>query len=188
MAEITAADRHLHGYRGCMDADDFLRRARTEGGPAAAVAAAGIAAVPTRRTVIVTCMDTRIDPVDLFDLAYGEVHVLRNAGAVVTSDVRRSITISQRKLGTRTVLLVAHTRCGLTSFSDEEFSTELQLDTGLRPPWRPGAFADPAQSVAAGLRALRRDPFLVPGTTLRGFVLDIATFALSEVQEPADPE
>jgi len=131
-------------------------------------------------------MDARIDPAQLFDLAPGDAHVLRNAGGVVTPDTRRSIVISQRKLGTRTVLLVAHTGCGLTSFTDEEFRTELQLDTGLRPPWSSGAFADPATSVASGLRALRRDPFLMPGTALRGYVLDIATFALAEVAEPAD--
>lgn len=169
-----------------MQADDLLRRARTSGGPASAAAAAGLSPVPSRHTVIVTCMDARIDPSRLFGLMPGETHVLRNAGAVVTSDVRRSITISQRKLATRTVLLVAHTKCGLSTITDEEFSTELQLDTGLRPPWRPGAFADPAQSIAAGLRALRRDPFLVPGTVLKGFVLDIDTFALAEVPESAD--
>jgi carbonic anhydrase len=169
-----------------MEADELLDRSRRRGGPAAAAAAAGLAAAPLKRAVIVTCMDARIDPALLFDLAPGDVHILRNAGAVVTSDTRRSIAISQRKLGTRTVLLVAHTGCGLTSFTDEDFSTELQLDTGLRPPWRPGAFADPATSVAAGLAALSRDPFLVPGTVLRGFVLDIATFALDEVPAPAD--
>jgi carbonic anhydrase len=169
-----------------MEADDLIDRSRRRGGPAAAAAAAGLAAAPRKHTVIVTCMDARIDPVLLFDLAPGDVHVLRNAGAVVTSDTQRSIAISQRKLGTRTVLLVAHTSCGLTSFTDEEFSTELELDTGLRPPWRPGAFADPAESVAAGLRTLRRDPFLVPDTVLRGFVLDIATFGLDEVAEPGD--
>ncbi|MGI5127042.1 beta-class carbonic anhydrase [Pseudonocardia sp. CA-107938] len=167
-----------------MDADDLLDRSRRDGARASAAAAAGLAAAPARRAVIVTCMDARIDPALLFGLAPGEAHVLRNAGAVITSDTRRSIVISQRKLGTRTVLLVAHTGCGLASFTDDEFSTELELDTGLRPPWRPGTFADPAENVAAGLRALRRDPFLLPDTELRGFVLDVATFALTEVPEP----
>lgn len=184
MVEITAPFALPIATVQRVDAEDLLRRASSHGGRAAARAAAGLAAPPARHTVIVTCMDARIDPVLLFGLAPGEAHVVRNAGAVVTADVRRSITISQRKLGTRTVLLVAHTQCGLTSFTDEEFSTELQLDTGLRPPWTPGAFADPARSVAAGLRALRRDPFLVAGTALRGYVLDIATFALDEVVEP----
>jgi carbonic anhydrase len=169
-----------------MEADELLDRSRRRGGPAAAAAAAGLAAAPVRRAVIVTCMDARIDPVLLFDLAPGDVHVLRNAGAVVTADTSRSIAISQRKLGTRTVLLVAHTSCGLTSFTDEEFAAELERDTGVRPPWRPGAFADPATSVAVGLTALRNDPFLVQGTVLRGFVLDIATFDLDEVIAPAD--
>ena len=169
-----------------MEADELLDRSRRRGGPAAAAATAGLAAAPVKRAVIVTCMDARIDPALLFDLAPGDVHVLRNAGAVVTADTCRSIAISQRKLGTRTVLLVAHTGCGLTSFTDDEFSTELELETGVRPPWRPGAFPDPATNVAAGLAALRRDPFLVPDTELRGFVLDIGTFALDEVTAPAD--
>jgi carbonic anhydrase len=126
-------------------------------------------------------MDARIDPLTLFGLTPGEVHVLRNAGGVVTDDVLRSITISQRKLGTRDVLLVQHSRCGLATFTDEEFSEELAAEVGVRPPWRSRTFGDAATSVRRGMERLRRDPFLLPATVVRGFVLDIERFTLDEV-------
>jgi carbonic anhydrase len=117
----------------------------------------------------------------LFGLAMGEVHVLRNAGGVVTDDVVRSLTISQRKLGTREVLLVQHTGCGLATFTDDEFSEELAEDVGMRPPWRTHAFSSPALSVRRDLAQLRHDPFLLPKTVVRGFVLDIEEFTLDEI-------
>jgi len=126
-------------------------------------------------------MDTRVDVLGLFGLAVGEVHTLRNAGGVVTDDVLRSVTISQRKLGTREVLVVQHTRCGLATFTDEEFSEELAEDVGMLPPWRIGTFADPAVDVRRGMTRLRRDPFLLPDTVIRGFVLDIEDFTLHEI-------
>jgi carbonic anhydrase len=126
-------------------------------------------------------MDARIDPLTLFGLEPGEVHVLRNAGGVVTDDMLRSITISQRKLGTRDVLLVQHSHCGLATFTDEEFSEELATEVGVRPPWRPSTFTHAASSVRRGLERLRRDPFLLPATVVRGFVLDVERFRLNEV-------
>lgn len=140
----------------------------------------GLPAAPGLRSVVVTCMDARIDVLTLFGLELGEVHVLRNAGGVVTDDVVRSLTVSQRKLGTRNVLLVQHSGCGMATFTDEEFAEELADEVGMRPPWRLHTFADPAVDVRRGMARLQRDPFLLPGTVVRGFVLDGA-FALSEV-------
>jgi carbonic anhydrase len=137
--------------------------------------------VPAQQTVLITCMDARIDPRTLFGLRPGDVHILRNAGGVVTDDVQRSIVISQRKLGTRAVLIVQHSGCGLSTFADEEFADELAADVGMRPPWQAGAFGDAAESVRDGLLRLRQDPFLLPGTLTRGFVLDITRFTLDEV-------
>jgi carbonic anhydrase len=169
-------------------AEDLLRGHRVNGRHRAAEDAAGAPVQPARRTVIVTCMDARIDVYTLFDLALGDAHVLRNAGGVVTDDVVRSIVISQRKLGTTDVLLVHHSGCGMATFTDDELSDELQTETGLRPPWRPRAFRDPAQDVRAGITRLGSNPFLRPGTPVRGFVLDIDTFALTEVHpEPSRP-
>jgi carbonic anhydrase len=126
-------------------------------------------------------MDARIDVYRLFGLNEGEAHVLRNAGGVVTEDVLRSLAISQRKLGTREILLMQHAGCGLATFTDEDFSEELAEEVGMRPPWRTHAFRDPVLSVRRGMTQLRHDPFLLPGTRIRGFVVDIVTFDLEEV-------
>jgi carbonic anhydrase len=107
--------------------------------------------------------------------------VLRNAGGVITDDVIRSLTISQRKLGTRDVLLVQHNGCGLATFTDDEFCEELAAETGMRPSWRTHAFRDPAVSVRRDIAQLRHDPFLHPETRVRGFVLDIHAGVLEEV-------
>jgi carbonic anhydrase len=160
---------------------ELLRRHEAGGGRLAASNARSAAAVPALHTVVVTCMDARIDVQALFGLGLGEVHTLRNAGGVVTDDVVRSVVISQRKLGTREVLVVAHSRCGMTTFSDEDFSEELAAEVGIRPPWRMHAFADPAVDVRRGVTRLRQDPFLLPETVVRGFVLDIESFTLTEV-------
>jgi len=164
--------------------EELLRRYQAGGGRLAAANAEGVAVAPALHTTILTCMDSRIDVFALFGLALGEVHVLRNAGGVVTDDVVRSLTISQRKLGTRDVLLVQHTGCGLAMFTDEEFAEELAEDVGMRPQWRTFAFADPAVNVRRGMARLRHDPFLLPGTVVRGFVLDIEEFTLEEVLAP----
>lgn len=164
-----------------MAAVELVRRNAAGAAAHAARAAAGSPVRPALGTVLLTCMDARIDPVAAFGIAPGEVHVLRNAGGVVTDDVVRSIAISQRKLGTGEVLIVAHTGCGMTTFTDDEFSDELATDTGMHPPWRVMTFRDPADRVRRGVARLRRDPFLRPGTMIRGYVLDIDSFTLDEV-------
>jgi carbonic anhydrase len=126
-------------------------------------------------------MDARIDVLTLFGLNAGEVHVLRNAGGVVTDDVIRSLAISQRKLGTREVVLVQHRGCGMATFTDDQFGDELAAETGTRPPWRAHTFRDPVESVRRDVTRLRAEKFLHPDSRVRGFVLDIETFALDEV-------
>lgn len=164
-----------------MSYDELLRRYEAGGGRRAAADAEGLAAPPALRTAVVTCMDARIDPFALFGMKLGDAHVLRNAGGVVTDDVLRSLAISQRKLGTRDVLLVQHSGCGMATFTDEEFTEELAEETGMRPQWRTCTFRDAATSVRRDLTRLRRDPFLHPDTRVRGFVLDITGFDLDEV-------
>ncbi|SHL12189.1 carbonic anhydrase [Pseudonocardia thermophila] len=165
-----------------MSNEELLRRYEAGGGHLAAVNAAGLAVPPSLATAVVTCMDSRIDVFTLFGLDLGEVHVLRNAGGVVTDDVVRSLTISQRKLHTRDVMLVQHTGCGLMTFTDDEFAEELAEETGMRPQWRTHAFVDPVVSVRRDMAQLRHDPFLHPDTKIRGFVLDIENFTLEEVE------
>lgn len=167
-----------------MGADELIRRYEAGGGHLAAANAEGLAVPPELHTAMLTCMDSRIDVFALFGMKLGEVHVLRNAGGVVTDDVIRSLTISQRKLQTREVIVVQHTGCGLATFTDDEFCEELAGEVGMRPPWRTHAFRDPVTSVRRDLAQLAHDPFLRPDTKLRGFVLDITTFDLEEVFLP----
>lgn len=164
-----------------MPLSELLRRHEAGAGYLAAANANALPAQPSLHTVVLTCMDARIDVYTLFGLKAGEAHVLRNAGGVVTDDVVRSLTISQRKLKTRDVLLIQHTKCGMTSFTDDEFTEELAREVGTPPPWRPRAFPDPVVSVREDLARLRDEVFLMPDTRVRGFVVDIETFALDEV-------
>ena len=164
-----------------MAIEELIRRYEAGGGHLARANAEGLAVPPALRTVVLTCMDSRLDVFALFGLAMGEVHVLRNAGGVVTDDMIRSLAISQRKLGTREILLMQHGGCGLATFSDDDFSETLADETGMWPSWRTHAFRDPKVSVRRGMAQLRHDPFLMRGTRVRGFVVDIETFDLEEV-------
>jgi len=142
-----------------------------------------LSASPMERLAVVTCMDARIDVFGMLGLRIGDAHVIRNAGGTVTSDVIRSLAISQRKLGTRDVIVVTHTGCGMLSFTDDEFIAELADSTGQPPTWRPGTFTDPAQHVRHGMRQVRTSPFLRDDGEVRGFVFDLQTGAVDEVQE-----
>ncbi len=140
---------------------------------------------PSRRLAIVTCMDSRIDLFAVFGLEPGEAHVLRNAGAVVTDDVLRSLVISQRSLGTRAIFVVAHTGCGLHAADEKEFEESfagvLEADTGHRPEWPAGAFEDLDDSVGRSLARIRSCDFLADRSHARGFVYDVRTGRLREV-------
>src|ERR671930_387015 len=103
--------------------------------------------VPALHLAIVTCMDARIKVFDVFGLRHGEAHILRNAGGVATDDVIRSLAVSQRKLGTREVIIMQHTSCGLSLITEDGFKDELERDTKLRPPWAIEAFREVKDSV-----------------------------------------
>lgn len=141
----------------------------------------GRAGPPTRQLAVVTCMDARVDPAALLGLGPGEAHVLRNAGGVVTDDTLRSLCLSQRALGTREVLVVHHTRCGLEGLDDEAFAAEVEADVGDRPPWPAQGFTEVASSVRRSVRRLADSPWLVDTTHIRGFVYDVDTGRLAEV-------
>jgi carbonic anhydrase len=137
--------------------------------------------VPTLHLAVVTCMDARIKVFDVFGLKHGEVHILRNAGGVVTDDVIRSLSISQRLLGTREVIVMQHTLCGLSQITDDQFKDGLEEDTGLRPPWAVEAFREVKDSVKQSMERVRRSPFLKHTDLVRGFVYDVTNAALTEV-------
>lgn len=138
-------------------------------------------AKPSLQVAILTCMDSRIRVFEIFGLKQGEAHVLRNAGGVVTDDAIRSLALSQRKLGTREVLLVHHTNCGLEMVTEDDFKDELEADTGLRPTWAVEAFKQVEQSVRGSMARLRRSPFIPHTDKIRGFVYDVHTGELREV-------
>jgi carbonic anhydrase len=136
---------------------------------------------PTRHTTVITCMDARIDLFSALGLALGEVHVIRNAGGVATDDVIRSLVLSQRKLGTREVLLAHHTDCGLYGLDDEALLDELEAESGTRPPFTFGGFTDPDESVRESVARVRSTVFLPHRDAVRGFVYDVSTGHLREV-------
>jgi carbonic anhydrase len=141
----------------------------------------GLPGPPSRHVAVVACMDARLDVYRALGLGDGEAHVIRNAGGVVTDDVLRSLTISQRKLQTTEVVLVHHTRCGMTSFAEDDFVAELESDAGQRPAWSPGAFSDTEQDVRESLTAVRGCSFLRHTDAVRGFVYDVDAGTLTEV-------
>jgi carbonic anhydrase len=137
---------------------------------------------PRTGVAVVTCMDARINVYALLGLDEGDAHVVRNAGGVVTEDVIRSLTLSQRLLKTTEVMVIMHGACGLRETTDEQFVAELQADVGLRPSWRVETFRDARSEVRHGVARLRTSPFLCPTTSTRGFVFDESTGALAEVE------
>ncbi|CRK61160.1 Carbonic anhydrase [Alloactinosynnema sp. L-07] len=136
--------------------------------------------MPSLHLAVVTCMDARIKVFDVFGLKHGEVHILRNAGGVVTDDVIRSLAISQRRLKTTEVIVMQHTLCGLATITEDDFKDELERDTGLRPPWAVEAFREVKDSVRQSMERVRRSPFLLHNE-VRGFVYDVNTALLTEV-------
>lgn len=138
-------------------------------------------ATPGSRAAVVTCMDSRIDVYRALGLEEGQAHVIRNAGGIVSEDVIRSLTISQRKLGTTEIVLIHHTDCGMCSFNDDEFRKQLERETGVRPPFAMETFADPADDVRQSMRRIQASPFIANKDAIRGFVYDVKTGRLNEV-------
>jgi carbonic anhydrase len=136
---------------------------------------------PSRRLVIVTCMDSRVDVFAALGLREGEAHILRNAGGVITDDVIRSLAVSQRRLGTREVMLIHHTDCGMQALTDDGFRAELQEETGLAPAFAIESFTDLEANVRQSILRVRRSPFLLHRDVIRGFVYDVDTHRLHEI-------
>jgi carbonic anhydrase len=148
---------------------------------AASVAAVHLDVRPARSLAIVTCMDSRLDVFAALGLGGGEAHVLRNAGGVITDDMIRSLAISQRRLGTRGVMLIQHTDCGMQSITDDGFRAELQDATGVAPAFAIESFSDLEVNVRQSILRVRRSPFLQHTDGVRGFVYDIDSHRLREV-------
>ncbi|MEJ2514148.1 MAG: carbonic anhydrase [Gammaproteobacteria bacterium] len=136
---------------------------------------------PARKVAVVACMDARIETGRLLGLEEGDSHVIRNAGGVVSDDVIRSLVISQRLLGTREIVLIHHTDCGMLTFKDDEVKAQIEEDTGLRPPFALESFSDPEEDVRHSIRRIRANPFVPHKDSVRGFVYDVKTGRLNEV-------
>jgi carbonic anhydrase len=136
---------------------------------------------PRLGVAVVACEDARINVYGILGLTQGDAHVICNAGGVITEDVIRSLTISQRLLGTSEIMLIHHANCEMRAFRDEEFKAQIEADTGIRPPWSPEAFTDAAADVRQSIRRIKANPFLPHAHSVRGFVYNERTGELSEV-------
>ena len=137
---------------------------------------------PSRHIAVLACMDARLNVYALLGIADGESHVIRNAGGVVTDDEIRSLAISQRLLGTQEIILIHHTDCGMLTFTDDAFKEAIRAETGVRPPWAAEAFPDVEDDVRQSLARIANSPFIPIKDSVRGFVFDVATGRLNEVQ------
>ena len=137
---------------------------------------------PAKHVAVVACMDARLNVYAILGLQEGEAHVIRNAGGVVTDDEIRSLAISQRLLGTREIILIHHTDCGMLTFTDDEFKRSIQDETGLKPAWAAEAFPDLEEDVRQSVKRIVSSPFVPNTDSVRGFVFDVATGRLHEVK------
>jgi carbonic anhydrase len=135
---------------------------------------------PRRKLAIVACMDSRMDIFQMLGLAHGDAHIIRNAGGVVTDDVIRSLVLSQRLLGTREIILLHHTDCGLQQLIGDTLKDEIESETGIRPSWAFESFKDPYQNVRQSIRRLQINPFIQHKEHIRGFVYRVESGHLDE--------
>jgi carbonic anhydrase len=159
------------------NADEMLEYAAQH---AEELAAPGLSPRPQRKVAVLSCMDTRIDLFPMLGLERGDAHIIRNAGGLVTDDAIRSLSASQRLLGTEEVVVVMHEGCGLHGASEDEYRTMLAAD-GVMPNWRLGAFDDVEATLRGSLARLRSAPELPARTHVRGFVFDPENGSLREV-------
>jgi carbonic anhydrase len=159
--------------------DELLR---SNAAYAAAFEQGDLPAEPGKRVAVLTCMDARIDPHRALGLAEGDAHVIRNAGGVANDDAIRSLTVSQRLLGTREIVVILHTKCGMRTFVEEDFRRELHAETGVEPRWETTTFHEPIDDdVRRAVARLAASPFLLHTDHIRGFVYEVETGRVREV-------
>jgi carbonic anhydrase len=136
---------------------------------------------PAKGVAVVACMDARLHVSKALGLAEGDAHIIRNAGGVVTDDEIRSLAISQRLLGTREIILIHHTDCGMLTFKDDDFRRQIEEETGVRPEWAAEAFSDLDSDVRQNIARIKASPFIPHKDSVRGFVYEVETGKLREV-------
>lgn len=137
---------------------------------------------PRKEVAVLTCMDARLDVYKILGIEEGDAHVIRNAGGVVTDDVIRSLVISQRLLGTKEIVLIHHTDCGMLTFSDDELKGKIQSETGIKPPFSLEAFSNLEGDLRQSVARIKASPFVPSKDRVRAFVYDVKTGRLSEVR------
>jgi carbonic anhydrase len=136
---------------------------------------------PARGVAVVACMDARLDVHKILGLQEGDAHVIRNAGGVMTDDEIRSLAISQRLLGTREIILIHHTDCGMLTFTDEELKAQIHEEVGMRPHFSMESFSDLEEDVRQSMRRIQANPFIPHTESVRGFIYEVETGRLREV-------
>jgi carbonic anhydrase len=159
------------------NADDMLDYAA---GRAGELAAPGLSPRPRRKVAVLSCMDTRIDLFPMLGIARGDAHIIRNAGGLVTDDAIRSLSASQRLLGTEDIVVVMHDGCGLSGASEDDYAEALAAD-GVLPTWRLGAFDDVEATLGHSLARLRSSRELPSRESIRGFVFNPEDGTLREI-------
>ena len=142
-----------------------------------------LALPPAKKLAVLACMDARLHVSKILGLKEGDAHVIRNAGGVATDDAIRSLTISQRLLGTEEIVLIHHTDCGMLTFKDDDFRRQVQQETGIKPEWPAEAFDDLEEDVRQSIARIKASPFIPKKDKIRGFVYDVKTGRLDEVAE-----
>jgi carbonic anhydrase len=141
-----------------------------------------LGAAPSKKVAVVACMDARLNVYDALGLAAGDAHVIRNAGGVVTDDVIRSLAISQRLLGTEEIALIHHTGCGMLTFTDDQFRSSIERETGIKPAWAAESFSDLESDLRQSIARIEASPFIPHKHSVRGFVYEVETGLLREVK------
>jgi carbonic anhydrase len=136
---------------------------------------------PAKGVAVVACMDARLNVYGMLGLQEGDAHVIRNAGGVITDDEIRSLAISQRLLGTREIILIHHTDCGMLTFSDDELKQQIQEDVGIKPHFPMESFSDLEEDVRQSIARIQASPFIPNSDSVRGFVYEVESGRLREV-------
>ena len=136
---------------------------------------------PAKHIAIVACMDARLNIYGLLGLSEGDAHIIRNAGGIVTQDELRSLAISQRLLGTKEIVLIHHTDCGMLTFTDDAFRIGIEAETGVKPTWAAEAFTDLDADLRQNIARIKAETSIPVKDSVRGFVYDVVSGKLREV-------
>jgi carbonic anhydrase len=139
-------------------------------------------AFPRLEVAVLTCMDARIHPTEIFGFRDGDAHIIRNGGGIVTDDVIRTLAVSQHRLGTKAIMVIQHDDCGMQKVTEQEFTAQMEAHAGVTPTWSVGAFDEVEESVRRSLARLRECSFLAARDDIRGFVFDVSNGTLREVK------